>query len=119
MNPITATDRHVANISASAFTPVFDDDGVALGDEALQANPDHPVGSGFHVYRMAPGRSTRGHRHTGEESFFVLEGELIDNDGTVFRKGDMVSYRVGSEHQAHTITGCLMVVYITAQEIFL
>lgn len=115
MKPIIPADRRAANISA-AFTPFVYPDGVALGDTVLQPNTDRPLGTGFHLYRMPPGMTTRGHRHNGEEHFFVLEGELIDNDGMVFRKGDIVSYRDGTEHSSHSDSGCLLVVYITDPE---
>ena len=115
MKPITPDTRRTAHV-AQPFTPFVYPDGVALGDTVLQPNTDRPLGVGFHLYRMPPGMTTRGHRHNGEEHFFVLEGELTDNDGTTFRKGDIVSYRDGTEHQSHTTNGCLLVVYITGPE---
>ncbi len=115
MKPISPHDRRAAHVSA-AFSPFVYPDGVALGDEVLQPNTDRPLGEGFHLYRMPAGMTTRGHRHNGEEHFFVVEGELIDSDGTVFRKGDIVSYRGGTEHSSHTPGGCLLVVYITEAE---
>ena len=115
MKPISPHDRRAAHVSA-AFSPFVYPDGVALGDEVLQPNTDRPLGEGFHLYRMPAGMTTRGHRHNGEEHFFVLEGELIDSDGTVFRKGDIVSYRSGTEHNSHSPSGCLLVVYITEAE---
>ena len=115
MKPITPDTRRAANLS-DGFTPFVYPDGVALGDAILQPNPDRPLGEGFHLYRMPPGMTTRGHRHNGEEHFYVLDGELIDNDGTVFRQGDIVSYRDGTEHSSHTPGGCTLVVYITQAE---
>ena len=115
MKPILPTDRRIANISAP-FTPFVYPDGVALGGAALQPNTDRPLGEGFFLYRMPAGMMTREHRHNGEEHFYVLEGELIDNDGTVLRKGDIVSYRDGAEHSSHSPTGCLLVVYVTGAE---
>ena len=115
MKPIPPADRRVANLT-DAFTPFVYPDGVALGDSVLQPDTDRTLGTGLHLYRMPPGMTTRGHRHNGAEHFYVLEGELVDNDGTVFRKGDIVSYRDGTEHSSHTATGCLLVVYITGPE---
>ena len=115
MTPLTPTSRRAAHVSA-AFTPFVYPDGMALGDAILQPNADRPLGEGFHLYRMPPGMVTRGHRHNGEEHFYVLEGRLIDNDGTIFGPGDIVSYRDGTEHSSHSPDGCLLVVYITRAE---
>ena len=38
-----------------------------------------------------------------------MEGELIENDGTVLRNRDHVSYQPGSRHSSRTETGCLLV----------
>ena len=40
----------------------------------------------------------------------------LDSDGTVFRKGDMVFYRDGTEHNSHTPNGCLLAVHIVGPE---
>ncbi len=68
----------------------------ALGDSVLQLNDDLPLGVGFHVYRMPAGMTTRPHRHNGHEQFLILEGELIENDGTVLKAGDLVWFRDGT-----------------------
>ena len=116
MKPVEAKDRRVANIHDAEFKPFVYDDGVALGDEVLQLDSDQPLGIGFHVYRMAPGMTTRPHRHNGHEQFLVLDGELIENDGTVFRKGDLVWLRGGTEHRSYTPNGCLLAVHIAGPE---
>ena len=119
MKPIGAGDRGIANIHESRFTPFVFDDGAALGDSILQLNPDQRLGNGFHIYRMPAGMRTRAHRHVGPEQFLVLEGELIDSDGTVFRPGDLVFYRDGTEHSSYTPNGCILAVHITAPEVLL
>lgn len=115
MKPLTADTRRHARAS-DAFTPFVYPDGVALGDAVLQPNTDRPLGEGFHLYRMPPGMVTRGHRHEGEEHFYVIEGDLTDSDGTTFGPGDIVSYRDGTEHHSSTRNGCLLVVWISAAE---
>ncbi len=115
MTSSLTTDRRHAN-QTQAFTPFVYPDGMALGDAVLQPNADRPMGEGFHLYRMPPGMTTRAHRHNGEEHFYVVEGELTDSDGTTFRKGDIVSYRDGTEHSSYSPNGCLLVVYITHAE---
>lgn len=116
MKPVTSADRRVANIYSAAYKPFVYDDGLAFGDEILQLKSDLPLGVGFHVYRMAPGMTTRPHRHNGDEQFLVLQGELVENDGTVFKPGDLVWLRDGTEHCSHSPRGCLLAVHIAAPE---
>lgn len=60
--------------------------------------------------RMDPGSETIFHFHQGVEEFFVLEGDLIDDDGTMFGPGDFVSYEPGSQHNSRSKTGCVLLV---------
>jgi anti-sigma factor ChrR (cupin superfamily) len=114
---VNSEDRRVANIHEAEYKPFVYDDGVALGDTVLQLDDSQPLGVGFHVYRMPAGMRTRGHRHNGHEQFLILEGELIENDGTVYRKGDLVWLRDGTEHNSYTPNGCLLAVHIAGPEI--
>ncbi len=116
MKPITPENRRAANVN-DAFTQLVYPGSPVLGDAVLQPNTDRPAAEGFHIYRMPPGMTTVAHRHNGEEHFYVIEGELIDSDGAVFRKGDIVSYRDGTEHSSYSPNGCTLVVYITGPEV--
>ena len=116
MKPVQSQDRRVANIHDAEFSNFAYADGVEMGDSVLQLDDSLPLGVGFHVYRMPPGMTTRPHRHNGHEQFLVLDGELVENDGTVFRKGDLVWLRDGTEHCSHTPNGCLLAVHIAATE---
>jgi anti-sigma factor ChrR (cupin superfamily) len=116
MKPIAPQDRRVANIHEAVFQPYVYPDGRADGDAVLQLSTDTPLGLGFHVYRMAPGMTTRAHQHRGDEQFLVLEGELFDNDGTRYRAGDLVWLRDGTQHSSYTATGCLLAVHIAGPE---
>jgi anti-sigma factor ChrR (cupin superfamily) len=117
MKPIDPNDRRIANIREATFTPFVYPDGAALGDAILQLDDTRELGVGFHVYRMPAGMTTRGHRHNGHEQFLILEGELHESDGTVFRAGDLVFYRDGTEHHSYTPNGCLLAVHIAGPEI--
>ena len=116
MKPVNSADRRIANIHDAEFKPFVFEDGAALGDTVLQLDDTQPLGVGFHVYRMPAGMTTRPHRHNGHEQFLILDGELIENDGTVFRKGDLVWLRDGTEHCSYTPNGCLLAVHIAATE---
>jgi len=116
MKPVDPKDRRVTNIYEAEFKPFVYDDGLALGDSVLQLDENRPLGVGFHVYRMPPGMTTRPHRHNGDEQFLILDGELVENDGTIFRKGDLVWLRGGTEHCSFTPNGCLLAVHIAGPE---
>jgi quercetin dioxygenase-like cupin family protein len=60
------------------------------------------------LLRFEPGGASTPHEHTGGEEFFVLDGEITDSDGTVFRPGDFVSYRPGSRHWSVSAEGCTL-----------
>lgn len=113
----SADDRKIQNIHYATYAPFVYPDGLALGDSILQLDPDKPLGEGFHIYRMPPGMTTRRHIHNGHEQFLMLEGELIEDDGTILKPGDMVFYRNGTEHHSRTTTGCLLAVHIVGPEI--
>ena len=51
------------------------------------------------------------HTHTGYEEFLVIEGELIDVDNTVFKKGDFITFEPGSKHSSYTEKGALLMVF--------
>jgi len=117
LKPIDPKDRKIVNIHNATYTSFQYPDGVALGDTILQLDDSNALGVGFHIYRMPPGMTTRGHRHNGDEQFVILEGELHESDGTILRAGDMIFYRDGTEHNSYSPTGLLAVVHIAGPEI--
>ena len=54
--------------------------------------------SGFFLVKFEPGGVSIPHEHLGYEEFVILEGELVDHDGWVYRAGDCVSLTAGSRH---------------------
>ena len=58
---------------------------------------------------MDPGSETIPHQHNYMEEYLILEGELIESDGTVLKKGDFVSYPPGSRHNSRTELVCLLI----------
>jgi len=116
LKPIDSGDRVVVNIAEAAFTP-FTADGEELpGQSVLQLDDSFPLGVGFHIYRMAPGSSSQPHEHTCAEQFLVLDGEVAEHDGTVYRKGDFVLLKKGTRHSSFTRTGCTLAVFISSAE---
>jgi anti-sigma factor ChrR (cupin superfamily) len=117
VKPIAERDRLVVNLVEAQFSP-FLADGVAVpGQSYLQLDPSFPPGVGFHIYRMAPGSRSQPHEHTSTEQFLVLEGEVEDHDGHVYRKGDFVLLRKGTRHSSFSPTGCTLAVFIATAEI--
>ena len=69
-------------------------------------------GQGSYILKMEPGAKSIPHEHVSYEEFYMLDGELIDVDGKVFKKGDFVSFEPGSEHSSYTKNGCLVLVFM-------
>mgnify|MGYP003471154555 CR=1 FL=1 len=68
---------------------------------------------GYNLTVVPPGKvQCPFHNHHGEEEMFlILEGDLVDSDGTAFGPGDFVSYDAGTHHNSHTVGGCLIAVF--------
>jgi anti-sigma factor ChrR (cupin superfamily) len=69
-------------------------------------------GHGSYLLKMEPGTKSLTHQHTGYEEFLILDGELIDPDGKVFKKGDFVTFEPSSTHSSYTKNGCLVLVFM-------
>ena len=87
----------------------YDLDG-PLQPDMSYAPLSHDAGSerGSYLMRMEPGSATIPHTHAGREEFLVLEGEAIEDDGTVLKAGDWIVYEPGTRHNTRTVTGCLL-----------
>ncbi len=70
------------------------------------------VGSYFSLYQK--GASSIAHEHIGFEEFLVLEGKFIDNDGSVFGRGDFITYEPGSRHFSYAPDYALLAVFMGA-----
>ena len=116
MKTIGKNERLVANIKTAAFRPFVIDGREIPGQSFLQLDDTFPEGTGFHIYKMAPGSSSQPHEHSCHEQFLVLEGEVIDNDGHVYRPGDFVLLKQGTQHSSHTKTGATLAVFIRSAE---
>ena len=72
---------------------------------------DEKTNFGSFIIKMEPGAKTTPHNHIGHEEFLVIEGEVIDADKTVFKKGDFVTFEPGSRHSSYTEIGALLMVF--------
>jgi mannose-6-phosphate isomerase-like protein (cupin superfamily) len=112
MKKIENDERIVANINSVRFKPFTAEGQEIAGQSYLQLDETFPQGAGFHIYRMAPGSSSQAHEHTCHEQFLILEGEVIDNDGYVYKPGDFVLLKQGTQHSSRTVTGATIAVFI-------
>ncbi len=107
MKKISTNQKYVVNLRDAIFDPLEDE----LGTSLLQLNPNVKRGTGFYIYKMEPGATSAPHQHIGAEEFYIIEGELIDNDGSIYRTGDLVWLEAGTEHNSTTKTGCIIAVF--------
>ena len=61
------------------------------------------------LIRVAAGASIPAHRHGGLEECIVLQGDVRDGQRKLVG-GDHVRYAAGSEHELHSVGGCLLLV---------
>ena len=69
-------------------------------------------GQGSYLLKMEQGTKSLPHEHSGYEEFLMLDGELIDSDNKIFKKGDFITFEPGSQHSSHTKDGCLILVFM-------
>src|ERR1700761_1821531 len=101
--------RHISNIADLAWQ-AYDLEGP---DQLrlirwLPIRYDRETGCGSYYFQMLPGAVTTPHTHPRFEEFFVIDGEAIESDGTILKRGDFISFAPGSHHFTRTETGCLL-----------
>ena len=110
-NPTDPLDPSTRRVIPTADTALRPYDRYGRVNPALSWLPLSAVESkGYECFliKFGPGGASTPHEHTGGEEFLVLDGELEDSDGTVFRAGDFVSYRPGSRHWSRSPQGCTL-----------
>ena len=115
MKPVAEGGRLMINLENVEFEPYISANDEADG-LAFQLDRSKRLGTGFHLYKMEPGYTTIPHRHQGNEEFFIISGEAVDNDGTVYRAGDLVLMKDGTEHCSYSKDGCVILVYLEEPE---
>ena len=107
------SERLIKNINDLSFEP-FDNYGKQVeGMSWHQLSYDRSnSGFGTYILKMDAGAKSLPNIHQGYEEFYVIEGELQDTDGKVFKKGDFVAFEPGTEHNSHTKNGCLLIVFM-------
>ena len=104
--------RKITKIDDLNFKP-FDKYGKSIkGWSWHNISFDKKTNFGTYISKLEPGTKTIKHTHEGYEEFLILDGELIDSDGKIFKKGDIVSYAPESNHSSYTKKGCLILTFM-------
>jgi anti-sigma factor ChrR (cupin superfamily) len=105
--------RQIINTEADAFKP-YERYGEPVAGMSWLALSGELLNGEFECFmlRMDAGAQSKPHQHMGFEEFLVLEGELIDCDDKVYRRGDFVRLLPGSKHSSHTPNGCSLLVIL-------
>jgi anti-sigma factor ChrR (cupin superfamily) len=107
--------RKITNPLNVKFEP-FDNYGAPLtGMSWHKISYNKKTGQGSYILKMEPGAKSLPHKHINYEEFLVLNGELIDSDGKIFKKGDFITFEPSSTHSSYTKTGCLLLVFQRAR----
>jgi quercetin dioxygenase-like cupin family protein len=107
-----ASKRRILNIRDARWRP-YTLQGQVQNDCAwANISYDEAAGEGCFLFRFDPGARSIAHEHIGFEEFLVLEGEIVDNDGTVYRRGDFVSLAPGSRHWSAAPKGAVTLALI-------
>ena len=107
--------RKVTNPFNVKFEP-FDNYGAPIpGMSWHKISYNNETGQGSYILKMEPGAKSLSHKHINYEEFLMLDGELIDPDNKIFKKGDFITFEPGSSHSSHTKIGCLALVFLRAR----
>ena len=107
--------RKITNSLNVKFEP-FDNYGVPIaGMSWHKISYNEKTGQGSYILKMEPGSKSLSHKHIDYEEFLILDGELIDSDDKIFKKGDFITFEPGSSHSSYTKTGCLLLVFQRAR----
>lgn len=74
----------------------------------LKLDYDSQTNQGAYLIRMEAGTATIAHEHKRREEYYIIEGDLVEDDGTILGAGDYVIYPPGSRHNSRTVNGCLI-----------
>ena len=107
--------RKITNLKNLKFKP-FNKYGKPIkGWSWSKISFEDKTGFGTYISKLDPGTKTVPHTHSGNEEFLILEGELIDSDGTIFKKGDFISYQPNSSHSSFSEKGCVILTFMRGQ----
>ena len=80
----------------------------------LPLSKDEKLEHEIFIVQFEPENSSSLHKHKGYEEFYVIDGELIDDDGKVFKKGDYIKFEKGTKHSSYSKTGRTLLIILYA-----
>jgi quercetin dioxygenase-like cupin family protein len=104
--------RHKVNFRKAEFKPYHLQGEVQKDLSWYNLSYDEKTGMGFFLVKFEPGATSIPHEHLDFEEFVILEGEITDSDGTVYRAGDCVSLQPGSRHVSTSGKGAISAVFV-------
>ncbi len=66
--------------------------------------------------KIEKGAGFPNHKHIGKEKMYILQGNLHDEDGSVYGPGDLIEHVAGSDH-AFLAGGNVPLIYLTVNQI--
>ena len=70
------------------------------------------IGWDGNIHRIFSDGSIINLRIHGSGVTLMMDGELTDPDGKIFKKGDFVTFEPGSKHSSFSKNGCLVLVFM-------
>ena len=106
--------RRIIETKHEYFLPYYRYGTVSSDLKWLPLSKDEKLEHEVFIVQFEPESSSSLHKHKGYEEFYVIDGELIDDDGKVFKKGDYIKFEKGTKHSSYSITGCTLLVILYA-----
>ena len=104
--------RKITNPFNVKFEPFDNYGSVVPGMNWHKITYNKEIGQGTYILKMDSGTKSLPHQHINYEEFIMLDGELIDPDNKIFKKGDIVTFEPDSNHSSYTKNGCLILVFM-------
>ena len=106
--------RRIIETKHEYFSPYKRYGAVSTGLKWMPLSKDEKLEHEVFMLKFEPESSSSLHKHNGFEEFYVIEGELIDDDGKVFKRGDYSKFEKGTKHSSYSKTGCTLLVILYA-----
>ena len=104
--------RRIIKTKHEYFSPYNRYGKVSSGLKWMPLSKDEKHEHEVFIVQFESGSSSNLHRHKGYEEFYMIDGELIDDDGKVFKKGDYIKFEKGTQHSSFSKTGCTLLVIL-------
>ena len=105
-------ERKITNPFDIKFEPFNNYGSITPGMSWHKITYSEKTGQGTYILKMEPKTKSVPHQHINYEEFIMLDGELIDSDNKIFKKGEVITFEPGSKHSSYTKKGCLVLVFM-------